>query len=109
MVESIYFLKPAWCGDHLAGLWPEQGLQPVMKAIAFRRWLVTCDQFPVPAEQCLRGHDGCHFRQHLSSEQPGFDCQTAALIVGEAKPSAAKLSTKDSVFPRKYSIACCCF
>jgi len=29
MVESIYFLKPAWCGSHLAGLWPEQGLQPV--------------------------------------------------------------------------------
>src|SRR5580700_11389424 len=26
MVESIYFLKPAWCGDHPAGLWPELGL-----------------------------------------------------------------------------------
>jgi hypothetical protein len=26
MVESIYFLKPAWCGNHLAGLWPEAGL-----------------------------------------------------------------------------------
>jgi hypothetical protein len=24
-----------------AGLWPEQGLQPVGKAFAFRRWLVT--------------------------------------------------------------------
>src|ERR1017187_7916913 len=26
MVESIYFLKPAWCGNHLAGLRPEIGL-----------------------------------------------------------------------------------
>jgi hypothetical protein len=41
MVESIYFLKPAWCGTHFAGLWPEQGLQPVTRAIAFRRWIVT--------------------------------------------------------------------
>lgn len=55
------------------------------------------DQFPVPAEQCLWRHDSCHFRQHLSSQQPGFDCQTAALIVGEAKPSTAELRTKDSV------------
>jgi hypothetical protein len=28
----------------------------------------------------------------------GFDCQTAALIVGETKPSAAELGTRDSVF-----------
>jgi len=41
MVESIYFLKPAWCGTHFAGLWPEQGLQPVTRATAFRRWFVT--------------------------------------------------------------------
>jgi hypothetical protein len=52
----------------------------------------------VPAEQRLWCHDGCHFGQHLCSEQPGLYCQTAALIIGEAKPSAAKLSTKDSVF-----------
>src|SRR3984957_2122477 len=38
MVESIYFLKPAWCGNHFAGLWPEQGLQPVTGATALRRW-----------------------------------------------------------------------
>jgi len=41
MVESIYFLKPAWCGTHFAGLWPEQGLQPVTGATALRRWFVT--------------------------------------------------------------------
>jgi hypothetical protein len=41
MVESIYFLKPAWCGTHFAGLWPEQGLQPVTGATALRRWSVT--------------------------------------------------------------------
>src|ERR1019366_4599376 len=56
------------------------------------------DQFPVPGEQCLWRPDGCHFRQHLSSEQPGLDCQTAALVVSEAKPPAAELNTKDSVF-----------
>jgi hypothetical protein len=38
MVESIYFLRPAWCGNHFAGLWPEQGLQPVTRATALRRW-----------------------------------------------------------------------
>ena len=31
MVESIYFLKPAWCRTHLAGLWPEQGLHRLRK------------------------------------------------------------------------------
>src|SRR6202012_3349232 len=39
MFESIYFLKPAWCGNHFAGLWPEQGFQPAIRAFAFRRWL----------------------------------------------------------------------
>jgi hypothetical protein len=52
----------------------------------------------VPAQQSLWRHDGRHFRQHFSSEQPGFYCQTPAPIVSKAKPSAAKLSTKDSVF-----------
>ncbi len=41
MVESIYFLKPAWCGIHDAGLRPERGLQPVIVATAFRWWFVT--------------------------------------------------------------------
>jgi hypothetical protein len=41
MVKSIYFLKPAWCGTHFAGLWPEQGFQPVIGATALRRWFVT--------------------------------------------------------------------
>jgi len=36
MVESIYFLKPAWCGTHPAGLWPEQDLQSVTPATAFQ-------------------------------------------------------------------------
>ena len=38
MVKSINFSKPAWCGDHFAGLRPEQGLQPVTGATALRRW-----------------------------------------------------------------------
>jgi hypothetical protein len=41
MVESIYFLKPARCGTHLAGLWPEQGLQPVTNAAALRAVVFT--------------------------------------------------------------------
>ena len=53
MVESIYFLKPAWCGDHLAGLWPEQGFQPVTRAIAFRRWFVTLKS----SKPCKMGTD----------------------------------------------------
>ena len=45
MVESIYFLKPAWCGTHFAGLWPEQGFQPVTRATALRRWFVTHPEY----------------------------------------------------------------
>jgi hypothetical protein len=56
------------------------------------------DQPPVPAQQGLRRDNGCDFRQHLSSEQPGFGCKAATLVVGEAKPPAADLSTKYSVF-----------
>jgi hypothetical protein len=41
MVKSIYFLKPAWCGIHLAGLWPEQGLQPVTRATALQAVVFT--------------------------------------------------------------------
>jgi hypothetical protein len=41
MVESIYFLKPAWCGTHLAGFWPEQGLQPVPKTTACKAVVFT--------------------------------------------------------------------
>src|ERR1700686_4094077 len=49
MVESICFLKPAWCGTHFAGLWPEQGFQPVTRATALRRWFVT----PLPTNSDL--------------------------------------------------------
>jgi hypothetical protein len=41
MVKSFYFLKPAWCGIHLAGLWPEQGLQPVTRATALQAVVFT--------------------------------------------------------------------
>src|ERR1700692_4329508 len=51
MVESIYVLKPAWCGAHFAGLWPEQGFQPVTRATALRRWFVT------PVIRCPVGVD----------------------------------------------------
>src|ERR1700683_4654728 len=47
MVESIYFLKPAWCGTHRAGLWPEQDFQSVTVATAFRRWF-SLHSTPVP-------------------------------------------------------------
>ena len=53
MVKSIYFLKPAWCGIHSAGLWPEQGLQPVIRATAFRRWFSLCRSAP-PSRRCAR-------------------------------------------------------
>jgi hypothetical protein len=77
--------------DILAG-WRSTGTAPPTTVILIR------DEFSVPAQQSLWRHDGGHFRQHLSSEQPGFHCQTPALIVSKAKPPAAKLSTKDSVF-----------
>jgi excinuclease ABC subunit A len=52
MVESIYFLKPAWCGTHFAGLWPEQGLQPVTKATALRRWFSLMPSVYAPCSTC---------------------------------------------------------
>jgi hypothetical protein len=36
MVKAIYFLKPAWCGNHPAGLRPEEDLQSVIVATAFQ-------------------------------------------------------------------------
>src|SRR5580692_6099022 len=60
MVESIYFLKPAWCGTPCAGLWPEQGLQPVRKAFAFRRWFVTREiPTDLPSMCCLKASKAC--------------------------------------------------
>ena len=55
MVEAIYFLKPAWCGTHHAGLWPEQDFQSVTKATAFRRWFLTLNQLQraLPTSHCI--------------------------------------------------------
>ena len=52
----------------------------------------------MPCQQGLRSYDGGHFCQQPSSQRPGSDGQTAALIVGEAKPPRAELTAKDSVF-----------
>jgi hypothetical protein len=41
MVDSIYFLKPAWCQIHLFGLRPEQGLEPVPNATALQAVIFT--------------------------------------------------------------------
>ena len=40
------------------------------------------DEFAVPAQQCLRPDNRCHFCQHPFSEQPGFGGQAATLVVG---------------------------
>jgi hypothetical protein len=53
----------------------------------------------VPARQGLWRDNGCHFRQQFSPQQPGFDRQTAALIVGEAKAPATELGPKNAIFP----------
>ena len=52
----------------------------------------------MPPQQGLRHDNGCHFFQQFSPNQPGFDRQTAALIVGEAKATATELSPKEAVF-----------
>src|SRR5271169_6041224 len=57
MVESIHFLKPAWCGTHPAGLWPEQGLQPVTRATALRRWFLTLNGERVKLNGVCLHHD----------------------------------------------------
>ena len=41
MVKAIYFLKPAWCGRHFAGLRPEWDLQSVNGATAFQAVVFT--------------------------------------------------------------------
>src|ERR1700683_3884975 len=72
MVESIYFLKPAWCGAHRAGLWPEQDFQSVTVATAFRRWfslaffvsILTGAIFGlVPALQTVRPNQAGNLRE----------------------------------------------
>jgi hypothetical protein len=52
MVESIYFLKPAWYGTHHAGLWPEQGLKLVAKATALQAVAFTQGQLCVSRLHC---------------------------------------------------------
>jgi hypothetical protein len=52
MAESIYFLKPAWCGTHLAGLWLEQGLLAVTKATALQAVVFTQGQLCVSPLRC---------------------------------------------------------
>src|ERR1039458_4986374 len=74
MVESIYFLKPAWCGTHFAGLWPEQGLQPVTRATALRRWFVTDDPLQVALPLLLAPPDPRVPRLHF----PGGRCPQQA-------------------------------
>ena len=45
MVKAIYFLKPAWCGNHLAGLWPEAGL--TVRYCSHRLQAVVCHSLPL--------------------------------------------------------------
>ena len=43
MAESIYALKPAWCGIHSAGLQPEQDFQSGNRATAFQAVAFTSE------------------------------------------------------------------
>jgi hypothetical protein len=47
------------------------------------------DQFPVPSQKRLGRDIGGQFRQYISSEQPGFGCQAAALVVRMATENRA--------------------
>jgi hypothetical protein len=53
MVKSVYFLKPTCCGTHFAGLWAEQGFQPVTRATAFQ-----AVGFTFPADKSIRANAG---------------------------------------------------
>ena len=80
MVESIYFLKPAWCGTHFAGLWPEQGLQPVTGATALRRWSVTC--VPRSFPQFSPGSDWAESGLEIPRLCPVCPCES---IIGHSR------------------------
>src|ERR1035438_9816913 len=82
MVESIYFLKPAWCGTHFAGLWPEQGFQPVTRATALRRWFVTPALGQIPAE-------GVSIE--VARERAGLISNTHYNLSLELRPKAARM------------------
>jgi hypothetical protein len=61
MVKAIYFLKPAWCGNHPAGLRPEEDLQSVIVATAFQAVVCQCrlrDMHPEIAWQPDRQETG---------------------------------------------------
>jgi hypothetical protein len=60
MVESIYFLQPAWCGIHPAGLWPEQDFQSVTRATAFQA--VVC---PFAGSRTIYNATGDAYREPM--------------------------------------------
>jgi hypothetical protein len=79
MVESIYFLQPAWCGTHPAGLWPEQDFQSVTRATAFQAV-------------------ACHLAARLNITLPGVDQQTAESLVNAGSNICPySLATKGNV------------
>src|ERR1700683_4348071 len=111
MVESIYFLKPAWCGTHRAGLWPEQDFQSVTVATAFRRWFSLwndCDDtkdltenplYKLKTEYAIkndiivwRDHD------HMHSMKPDFT------VVGSLRSVGVKGAENAVMAPRIYTI-----
>jgi hypothetical protein len=75
MVESIYFLKPAWCGTHRAGLWPEQDFQSVTVATAFRRWFsLRSESAAMPRHRERKKHGPT--RTHLADKDRFWRCKT---------------------------------
>ena len=81
MVEAIYFLKPAWCGIHLAGLWPEIGL-----TARYRSHRLPGGGLSLPYEGA--DHHGAGLRRFdLRSEQ-------GAELVGQGK---LKLSRRQAI------------
>ena len=52
----------------------------------------------VPSQQGFRRDNRCQFLKRFPSDEPGFGRHAATLVVGEAKPPAAELGAKDSIF-----------
>jgi hypothetical protein len=64
---------------------------------AGRAVVLPSNQLPMPSQSSLRGDDCCNFRESAAAEALRFCSEPAALVVGEAKSSAAELLAEHPV------------
>jgi hypothetical protein len=58
---------------------------------------VPGDEFPMPAEDCIRSHDADQLLEHLAPEDLAFDGQAPALIIVREDSLLPELLSEDPI------------